>query len=230
MKMSRLLWLSLVFLLASCASRTVLHEGQNTIHLPAPLVCSGKLQPQARVQLDMVDSLIASGRQQAALAELLATPMDSIQHWLRYAQLQAGTGQLERSGAVFHRLAEHCDSAEAWHGLGMVQLKRQQLDEGLTTLKKAVRLLPADPALRNDYGYGLMMAKQYSAAVFQLRTALELGNGTGPSRQNLAVAYLLSGDRNGLAHLRQQYAFSDDELAYAKRLAATFNTDTRSQP
>lgn len=181
--------------------------------------CSAKVAPEERVELEMVDTLSSRGRHYAALAQLQKTEQRNIEYWLRYGQLQARTDQLPRARAVFETLVDRCDTGEARHGLGMVMVKQNELQQGLTELQRAARMLPASAAVRNDYGYALMMAGQFEQARFELLTALELENGSGRARQNLAAAYLLSGDGAGLEHLKQTYHYSDDELNHARNLA-----------
>lgn len=229
MRIYRLLPLACALTLAACATTTsqpVLHDGKQTLRMPAPLTCATKVQPEAKVHLDMIDNLIADGRNHAALAELQATAMDSVKHWLRYGQLEARTGQLNRAESVFKWLANQCQAPAAWHGLGMVKVKDGELGEGLVALQKAASQLPADVSVRNDYGYALMKSGQYRAAIFQLRTALELNNGHGPARENLAMAYLLAGDKNGIALMQHQYKLTSGELNFAKKLLQGFEVTT----
>ncbi|MCK0536988.1 tetratricopeptide repeat protein [Alcanivorax quisquiliarum] len=181
--------------------------------------CSARIAPEERVELEMVDTLSARGRHYAALAQLQKTEQRNIEYWLRYGQLQAKTQQLPRARAVFETLVDRCDTGEARHGLGMVMVKQNELQRGLAELQRAARMLPASAAVRNDYGYALMMAGRHDQARFELLTALELENGSGRARQNLAAAYFLAGDSAGLEHLQQHYHYTDDELNHARDLA-----------
>lgn len=181
--------------------------------------CSANVAPEERVELEMVDTLTARGRAYAALAQLEKTQQKNIEYWLRYGQLQAKTQQLQRARSVFETLADRCDTGEAHHGLGMVMVKQGDLQRGLSELRRAARLLPASPDVRNDYGYALLMAGRHDEARFELITALELENGAGRARQNLAAAYMLSGDSAGLERLQQNYHYTDDELEHARGLA-----------
>ena len=104
----------------------------------------------------------------------------------------------------------------------MVLLKRHEIMAALSHLERARSLAPATSQVRNDYGYALMLVGRYEDAAFELRTALELANGKGPVRQNLAVAYLMTDDREGLKALQSNYGFSDEEIAYAEKLSEQF--------
>ena len=94
----------------------------------------------------------------------------------------------------------------------------------LDQLEQARRATPASAQVRNDYGYVLLMVGEYQDAAYELRTAMELGDGQGPVRQNLAVAYLLTENWAGLQWMTQEYDFDGEERAYAERLAATFRS------
>ena len=82
------------------------------------------------VQLDMVDNLMNRERNHAALAQLEAKPMETVDHWVRYGQLQASTGHLGEAETIFQGLVDRCgtgrsqtfnDVADAvidWYGRG----------------------------------------------------------------------------------------------------------------
>lgn len=200
-------------------------------HAPAPVTadisafnprisCSGNVDPEHRVELEMVDTLMARDRNYAALAQLQGSTQENQEYWHRYGQLLAKTGDLARATVVFEELKERCNNGEAYHGLGMVALKDGDLSSAIDYFAVAVDLLPASSSVRNDYGYALMLIGEDDAAQLHLRTALELENGNGKARQNLAVSYLLSGNEKGLSLLKNEYHFTDDERAYAKKLAS----------
>ncbi len=181
--------------------------------------CDSTIQPEHQLQLDAVDALMADSKPYAALAQLESESLETDQHWVRRGQLLASIGRLEQAEAVFKGLAERCQSFQGYHGFGLVKLKQQQLEIGLTALRTARLMAPSSASIRNDYGYGLLLNRQFESAVFELRTALELSGGKGAVRQNLAAAYILSGESAGLKLLQDYYAFAEHELIHAKRLA-----------
>lgn len=182
--------------------------------------CSQTIQPEHQLQLDAVDALMARSQPYAGLARLESEGLETHHHWLRKGQLLASTGQLGQARELFQALAEQCQSAGGHHGLGLVYLKLNQIDKGLAQLEQARRLEPSSADIRNDYGYGLLLAGDDQKAVFELRTALELADGEGGVRQNLAAAYLITGNHTGLDLLRNRYDFSASEYAHAEQLAA----------
>ena len=211
--------MGLALMLGACAHRTPAPVTSDIATFDPQVRCSADVDPEHRVALEMVDTLMARGKNHAALAHLQESMQSNQEYWQRYGQLLAKTGDLQRASLVFNAMRDKCKSGESYHGLGMIALKQNNLEKALGDFETAVNLSPASAAVRNDYGYALMLAGQYDKAQYHLRTALELQNGNGQSRQNLAVAYLLGQNQAGLELLQNTYHFTDDELAYAKNLA-----------
>lgn len=210
---------SMALLVGACAHRTPVPVTADIATFEPRVRCSVDVDPEHRVALEMVDTLMARGKNHAALAHLQESTQSNQEYWQRYGQLLAKTGDLQRASLVFNAMRDQCESGESYHGLGMIALKKNALPQALSDFEKAVNLAPASAAVRNDYGYALLLSGKYDQAQYHLRTALELQNGNGQSRQNLAVAYLLANNQAGLTLLQQTYHFTDDELAYAKDLA-----------
>lgn len=211
---------SAALMLGACAGRSPAPVTSDLSEFNPRISCSADVDPEHRVELEMVDTLMARERNYAALAQLQGWMQSNQGYWHRYGQLLAKTGDLERADRVFTSLKNECESGEAYHGLGMVALKNGDLGLALSHFETALNMLPASSSVRNDYGYALMLSGEYDAAQRHLRTALELENGNGKARQNLAIAYLLSNNEEGLGFLKTEYHFTDDELAYAENLAA----------
>ncbi|MBU58751.1 MAG: hypothetical protein CL543_07705 [Alcanivorax sp.] len=210
-------------LATGCAYQPPSPDNLNT-GAPENLTCNAKIQPEEQVQLDRVDTLMARDHNHAALAQLEARPLSTVDHWVRYGQLKASTGRLDEAERIFRGLVRQCESGRGHHGLGMVLLKKDEVMAALDQLEQARRATPASAQVRNDYGYVLLMVGEYQDAAYELRTAMELGDGQGPVRQNLAVAYLLTENWAGLQWMTQEYDFDGEERAYAERLAATFRS------
>jgi Flp pilus assembly protein TadD len=221
---TRIMGLMAMILVSGCA-----HQAPNPVNAEdrlnlANLSCAPVVKPEQQVQLDRVDDLMARHRNHAALAQIESKPLATEDHWLRYGQLLASTGRLDRAEQVFRDLVLGCDTGRSHHGLGMVLLKKNDVGDALRHLEIARERTPASPQVRNDYGYVLLVVGRYEDAAYELRTAMELGNGQGPVRQNLGVAYLLTENWAGLQWMTQEYGFSGDERAYAKKLAQQFGS------
>jgi len=153
--MRGMVWGALV-LLAGCAHQSAPESAPGTVDVSS-IACKEALQPEQRVDLEMVDTLMAKGRNYAALAQLESKPMGAIDHWLRYGQLLAASGKLDSAEQVYRALANRCDDGRSRHGLGMVLLKRHEIMAALSHLERARSLAPATSQVRNDYGYALML-------------------------------------------------------------------------
>ncbi len=209
----------LVAFLVGCASQPNTSVTSPTAELKVDVRCKARVAPEERVELEMVDTLVARNQHFAALARLQQKSQQNLEYWGRYGQLLAKTERLDQSESVFQQLFDKCGSSEANHGLGLVSIKKGKLGTAIRYLEAAVNQNPSSSQIRNDYGYALLLRGHYDLAKGHLRTALELNNGNGTARQNLAVAYLLSNDDQGLAMMQNVYHFSDDEKNYAQAIA-----------
>lgn len=219
MKHTRLLPLIMVLLLPACANLSQNASNTTADTARTSVACSTHVDAAAQAKFAQVDKLEAAGRNHAALAELQASSMNSIKHWLRYAKLEATTGNPHDAATIFERLGHTCGSNSAWHGLGIIELKQGKLIAGLFHLEAAAKNLPSDASAHNDYGYGLLLVGNYQKAIFQLRTAFELKDGQGASRINLATAYILANDQTAFNNLITTHHYRKNEIAYAKKMA-----------
>lgn len=185
--------------------------------------CATNLTPEHRVELDAIDSMMASSHNYAALARLEALPFSTQQHWLRWAQLLAQVDQLDYSQDVYRQIAEACGSAEAYHGLGVVSVKAGRIEAGLDALSTAKALEPASADIRNDFGVVLMEAGFYGQAAFELRTAYELSGGKDSTGRSMVAAYYLHGGETSVARVRRELGLDDELVAagieFSKRFA-----------
>lgn len=208
-----------VAFLVGCASQPNTSVTSPTADVKVDLRCNARVAPEERVELEMADTLMARDQHFAALARLQTKPQQNQEYWGRYGQLLAKTERLEQSESVFQQMLGRCNGSEANHGLGLVNIKKGQLSTAIRYLETAVNQAPSSSQVRNDYGYALLLRGHYDLAKGHLRTALELNNGNGTARQNLAVAYLLSDDEKGMAMMQKVYHFDDDEKNYAQAIA-----------
>ncbi len=181
--------------------------------------CSEIMKPEDRVALDAIDAMIEDREFYAGLARLESVSFDTQAHWLRWAQLLGQVGQLDTSESAFRAIVDTCDSYQAYHGLGVVLVKKGQLDAAVEALDHAKELAPADISVRNDLGYALLRAGRYGRAAFELRTAFELSKGRPSIGQNMIAAYYLNGGMPGLGVLRRELSINDEQLQSGIRLA-----------
>ncbi|WP_051669136.1 tetratricopeptide repeat protein [Marinobacter nitratireducens] len=204
--------------LAGCATTMppeTSYSEEPTLHVS----CRTQVQPEERLQLDVIDEKIGNDQLYAALAQLESEPLGTEQHWLRRGQLYVITGQMADARELFEALALQCDSASSHHGLGLVAMKQGRFAEGVDHLAIARKKAPISGKIRNDYGYALLQVNEIATATYELRTAFELANGEGSARQNLAVAYILGKDSAGLKWMQTRYGLTRAELEHAQKIA-----------
>lgn len=194
---------------------------------PLHVSCKTNMTPEHRVELEAIDSMMEKSRNYAALARLEELPFQTQHHWLRWAQLLAKVEQLDYSEEVYQQIAESCDSAQAYHGLGVVYVKGNKLEDSLTALGTAKAKAPASSDIRNDFGVVLMQTGFYGQAAFELRTAYELSGGSSTTGRNMVAAYYLQGGNSSLARLQQDLGLSDQLLAAGKEFSKRFAGGSR---
>lgn len=187
------------------AAGTAAADGEKRLQIS----CKGSMTPEHRVELDAIDALMASSRYYAALARLEALPFQTQEHWLRWAQLLARVDQLDYSQDVYLQIAETCDSARAWHGLGVVRIKVGKVREGLEALSRAKNMDPSSVAVRNDFGIALMRSGFPGQAAFELRTAYELSDGKESIGRSMVAAYYLQGGQDSVEKIQQELGLGD---------------------
>ena len=191
-------------------------ETKNGVYL---INCSEILKPEDRVAMDAIDGMIEDREYYAALARLESVTFDTQAHWLRWSQLLGQVGQLDASESAFSAIVDTCDSYQAYHGLGVVLVKKGQMTMAVEALDHAKELAPADVSVRNDLGYALLRDGRYGRAAFELRTAFELSKGSPSIGQNMIAAYYLNGGESGLEVLRREVSVNDEQLQSGIRLA-----------
>ncbi len=217
-----------ILLVAGCSAQTggtgadamaPVKEGQATDSVTYLINCSEILKPEDRVAMDAIDAMIEDREYYAALARLESVTFDTQAHWLRWAQLLGQVGQLDSSEQAFSAIVDTCDSYQAYHGMGVVLVKKGQLGAAIEALDHAKELAPADVSVRNDLGYALLRSGNFGRAAFELRTAFELSKGSPSIGQNMIAAYYLNGGQSGLAVLRRELPVTDEQLQSGIRLA-----------
>ncbi|MGM0768021.1 MAG: tetratricopeptide repeat protein [Pseudomonadota bacterium] len=214
---------AMTLMTAGCASTDVAEQettSQRPLNDPIYTVgCSTTVQPEHRVELDLIDSLMSDREYYAALAQLESLSFDTQHHWLRWAQLLAQVEQVEDSADAFRAIAATCDSYESYHGLGVVYVKQGKITDAIDVLARAKDMSPAVPEIRNDYGYALMVGGHYGRAAFELRTAYELSKGKAAVRQNMIAAYYLNGGEAALNDLKKAVRLKEADVSAGKQVA-----------
>lgn len=202
-----------IALVSGCAALMPVDEEQPNATMTSPgnlpIVCSNNVTPEQRVELDAIDDLMAKSENYAALARLETLSFATQKHWLRWAELMAKVEQVDQAENAFEQIVRTCGSAEAYHGLGVVYLKSNRVQEGLEALQQAKTQNPASAAIRNDFGIGLMRTGMYGQAAFELRTAYELSGQQQSVGRSMVAAYYLRGGEQMVTRLQREIGLSD---------------------
>ena len=92
---------SMALMLGACAHRTPAPVTADVASFNPKVRCSADVDPEHRVVLEMVDTLMARGKNHAALAHLQESVQSNQEYWQRYGQLLAKNGDLQRASLVF---------------------------------------------------------------------------------------------------------------------------------
>ncbi|MDT0496767.1 tetratricopeptide repeat protein [Algiphilus sp. W345] len=182
----------------------------------------------AGVHTDLVRTMLARKQYYAALAhieDLRNRNGDSDELSMLEAEGLRELGRNAEATVIYRRLLRSRYSAEANHGLGLIYV-RGNPSAGIDYLGTAVRQRPTDIEMRNDYGYALMQAGRYEAALTELATAMELAPGNSRARNNLLILLMLSGDEAGVQRVAASGGLDNAALAVLRRQAASLRSRT----
>lgn len=205
--------LALTLLLGGCMNAAVRPADDRTTAFAADADCAG-LEDGERLKLGLIEDELEAGRPRAAMAHLDALP-DSLAGrpltlYLR-AESHRRVKEYELAAGLYRRLSEGCLPGAGHHGLGLIAAARQELDSAIEHLRRARERLAADPRVRNDYGYALLLSGRPEAARVEFETALELSAGESRAARNLLLAMLVAGDEQAAQRYARSLELGDAE-------------------
>lgn len=182
--------------------------------------------PESRreVHAELIRGMIDSGQYYAAIAHVQAQVQQgggTPQLQLFEAEARRRLGQTSEAQAIYRELLKSRDyQADAYYGLGLISAKTD-LRTGVWQLQQAVQRRPADPDMRNDLGYALILSRRYSEALNELATAVELeaGRPESKARNNLVLLMIVTGDEPAVQRLVRETGMSPDTLSGLRRRA-----------
>lgn len=210
---------AVVFVLAGCVSESRRQADQSVAaELPADTP-----EAQRQVHVDLIRRMLDQKQYYAALAHVQAQIREGgVSDELRLLEAEARRklDQREPAQAIYRELLKTRYAAEAYHGLGLTNVKHD-LRTAVWQLQQAVQRRPVSAEMRNDLGYALMMAGRHQEALPELATAVELeaGSGSDKARNNLVLLMLVSGDEAAVKRLVQQSGMPAETLAGLRRQA-----------
>lgn len=227
-------------LVCACAGRGPLHaanqdnaatRAEPAAHADAAR-CDAAGLPQSDMQLQMINDLIAHGTLHAALAHLDALDATSREtpaaQYLR-ADILRRTDRAAEAATIYRGLLTSCLAGEGYHGLGLTAAKAGDLPAALTNLQAARRYLPTDPKVRNDYGYALLLDRQYALAQSEFMTAMELGGDDGRAALNYLTLLFIEGRKQEAQEFADRKHISRDDVLALQQQAQQL-TDSAQSP
>ena len=197
--------------------------------------------PESRreIHAELIRGMIDSGQYYAAIAHVQAQVQQggtTPQLQLFEAEARRRLGQTTEAQAIYRELLKSREyQAEAYYGLGLISAKTD-LKTGVWQLQQAVQRRPADPDMRNDLGYALMLSRRYPEAMNELSTAVELeaGRTDSKARNNLVLLMLVTGDEPSVQRVVRETGMSPETLSglrqRARSLTAPVTTPKPSVP
>lgn len=220
------LWLGLLLttVLLGCAAPQRMSGTESSVKIDQP----STEDEVAGVHTDLVRTMLARKQYYAALAhiqDLRNRNGDNDELSMLEAEGLRELGRNTEATQIYRRLLRGRYSAEANHGLGLIYV-RDNPSAGIDYLGTAVSQRPTDIEMRNDYGYALMQAGRYEAALTELATAMELAPGNSRARNNLLILLMLTGDEAGVRRVAASGGLDNAALAVLRRQAASLRSRT----
>lgn len=211
----------LALLLAACSGHPV--RG-TTAAIPGPVAAGdcGGLEDAARLRLMTIEDELQAGRARAALAHLDSLPASLGGHakavYLRAEALRA-VADYPGASHLYRSLLPGCLAGAGHHGLGLVAAAQADFAAALEQLHQARLRLPADPKVRNDYGYALLLAGRVPEARVEFETVLELSEHQSKAAGNLVLVMLVEGREEEAARLARGIPLTEAGLETLRQRA-----------
>jgi Flp pilus assembly protein TadD len=188
--------------------------------------CSA-LEDADRLRLSLIEDELHGNRPRAALAYLDGLPETlKVRPKAVYLRAEAyrDVAEYDLAGRLYQRLSKGCLAGAGYHGLGLIAAAQQHLDSALFNLHQARVLLPADPRVRNDYGYALLLAGRAAEARVEFETVLELSDQQPKAASNLILAMLVSGQEQEALHYAQAIKLDAARLTQLRQRARSLQS------
>lgn len=183
---------------------------------PSMLEGAGKAaaaDPQTLEQKPDVYLQLITGMQQRGLYYASLAHLDAFEaRWpgrddatLLRAHALRESGQSEAARSMYRKLLHGPLAARAHHGLGLIEMRAGNIEEGSAALNRAAALAPTDATVLGDQGYAYLMLGRLEEARLALFKAAELDEGNKRVGANLALLLALSGKLEQAQELMQRY-------------------------
>lgn len=174
-----------------------------------------------QMHIEAVRGLLEQDQNYAALAHVQQAQVGRASSpVLRFYEAEAlrRLKRTQSAEAIYRELLNTPLAAQGHQGLGLLQATSDPV-AAAGHFRKAVRLAPTDPGIRNDLGYALMLAQRYPEALAEFSTAAELAPGDEKSANNLIVLMVLMNDEASVRRLVADAGVDAARLAELRRQA-----------
>lgn len=182
--------------------------------------CANDGDAGTTTRLTMIRRVLDADQAYAALAHLDASGSRGPGADLLRADILRRLDRGSEAAALYRGLLSTCMVGAGHHGLGLLSGQQGKLTESLQHFRLAQLAQPADPRIRSDYGYALLLSGEREAARVEFMTALELAPDYRKAALNLALLHHLNGDPSRGEALARHHQASPEELAALRREAA----------
>lgn len=182
--------------------------------------CANEGDAGTTTRLTMIRRVLDADQPYAALAHLDASGSHGPGADLLRADILRRLNRSDEASVLYNGLLSTCLVGAGYHGLGLVNGQQGKLAASLQYFRQARLAQPADPRIRSDYGYALLLSGDREAARVEFLTALELAPEHRKAALNLALLYHLNGDPARGDALARHHEASPEELAALHREAA----------
>ncbi len=162
----------------------------------AALTKEGELAKNPELYLQFIRGIQQQHLYHAAIAHLDAFALrwpDNDQAMLLRAHATRELGRSDKARELYRALVGGDFSAEAYHGLGIVEMKAGRIEEAMDALNHAAALAPINVDVLSDQGEALMAAGRLEEAKQSLLRAAELDDRSKSVGANLARLQILEG-------------------------------------
>jgi Flp pilus assembly protein TadD len=187
----------------------------------------GSLENADRLRLSLIQDELNADRPRAALAYFDALPEQLKSHpraIYQRAEAWRDIADYAQARVAYRELLSGCLEGAAYHGLGLVAAADNDRAGALDKLRRARELLAADPRVRNDYGYALLLDGQLPQARGEFQTALELSAQQPRAASNLVLVLLVEGNEKAALHVAHTKALDAEQLERLRSRADQLRT------
>lgn len=170
-------------------------------------------------KLTVIRQMLVGGKPHAAIAYLDAVGIMAPEADLLRADGLRQTGRAEEAAAVYRTLLGGCVAGYAHQGLGLIASADGRNSQAVADLREARQALPADPTIRNDYGYALLVSGEDKAAVHEFLTALELAPTDRRAANNLILLLLRTGEKERAQRFAEQFGVTAADFDKLREVA-----------